>query len=129
MKVTYRHGPVSFEKECATRADAFVFIAAIGEAFPAEPCGCCKGTNTAPTCQKWEDKTFRKMKCRDCGAELLLVFWPASEKGPEKIFPQRQDRDKKPLPNKGWSVYKGKEGEKPQHAASESGEVEAQIPF
>lgn len=133
MKVTYRLANITFEKECATRKDAYAFVGAIGEAFPSEPCGCCKSTNTGPIVSTWEDKTFHKMKCNDCGAELMMVFWKAvpAENKAEKFFAQRKDKDKKLKPNRGWEIYRkdGAPAESAQSGNGESGGDESVIPF
>lgn len=129
MKVTYQHGRITFERDCPTRRSAFDFIAAIAEAFPAESCGLCKSSNTVPTSFTWNDKTHLKMKCCDCSAELYIVYFEAkpAEGKPEKFFAQRNDKDKKPLPHKGWEVYR-KNGESPAPDGS-GGEPEKEIPF
>lgn len=101
MKVTYRHGNTEFTQECANRKDAFDFIGAISDAFPAEPCGCCGKTNTVPRVRKAGQYTFHEIACADCTATLNIVFLDDG-----RVFPGRSNKNKEPLPNKGWSVYK-----------------------
>lgn len=121
MKVTYTCGPITFEQDCSNRPAAFAFIGALMEVFTPEPCGCCGKTNTAPSSRKYQENTFLSMKCMDCGAELKVI---AMDDG--RMFLGRKDKEKKLLPNKGWSVYQGggQTASKP-----ESGGDESEVPF
>jgi len=112
MKVIYSLGNVTFEQECENRKKAFEFIGAIGEAFPSEPCGCCKSKNTAPSHKKRGDYVFYEMVCRDCTAALKIVCLDNGH-----MFPSRQNKEKQVLPNNGWSIYQ-KSGSS-QHDAAE----------
>ena len=125
MKVTYQHGPCKFEQECKNRKEAFEFISAVGDAFPAEPCGCCGKTNTAPSVRKAGGYTFFQMKCSDCTATLNIIFLDDG-----RCFPGRQDKEKNRLPNNGWSIYKGKDGKaQTESGSTEPGEKKEVIPF
>lgn len=101
MKVTYRLANVEFTQECENRKAAFQFIGAIGDAFPAEPCGCCGKSNTSPRVRKAGQYTFHEMVCNDCTATLNIIFLDDG-----RAFPGRTDKNKEKLPANGWKVYK-----------------------
>lgn len=114
MRVTFQVGTLTIGQEVKTVAEAFEFGASVVELF-GEPCGCCKSKDVEPTVQKFGDKVFRKLRCRSCTATLLL-FARRDDGG---MFPARQDKDKKTLPNRGWSIYK-KDGSAPTSQAQDT---------
>ncbi len=126
MKVTYQHGPVSFEKECENRKQAFEFISAISDAFPSEPCQCCvaagkPGKNTSPSLRRGPTWEIMEMKCHDCTAALQIVCLDDG-----RMFPGRQEKDKSKKPNNGWVIYRGKGEAQTGSTEPENKEV---IPF
>lgn len=100
MRVTFQVGNITLGHEARSVAEAFEMAAGWAEIF-GEPCGCCKSKDVVPTVQKFKDKTFRKLKCTACTAELLL--FGRDDGG---MWAVRTDRDKQKLPNRGWSVFK-----------------------
>ncbi len=107
MKVSYHTNGITFEQECTSRTQAFEFISKLREVFTGEKCQCCvraghPGANTRPAVRKSRDGayTFYEMICDDCTAKLGYFQRDAM------FFPSRQDKDRRPLPDNGWSVYK-----------------------
>jgi len=102
VRVTYTLGKMTFAQEVKSEAEAFEFIAGVMAVFNGEPCGCCGSTETFPQVQKGQHGTFRKFSCAKCTATILL---PARRED-GGLFYSRTDKDRNPLPHKGWSVYK-----------------------
>lgn len=116
MRVTFQVEHTTLAQEVKTQAEAFEFMAECASIFSPEPCGCCKATDTHPTAQKFQGKTFRKFACRKCTATVLLM----ARNDDGGLFFCRTDRDKNPLPNNGWSVYKREGGSKPAERTAQS---------
>ncbi len=116
MKIIFTspNGQLTVEAEPKTIKDSFEAIGQINEFLIPGPCGCCKGINTYPNAKHTKEYVFFEHVCRDCGA--AFSFGQAKEGG--RLFPKRNDKDGKPLMNRGWSVYQGNG----QHAAPQSQE-------
>jgi hypothetical protein len=104
MKLTFRSadGSLTVEAEPKTIKDAFEAVGQVNEFLISEPCGCCKSVNTFPRAKHSGDYVFYEWCCRACGA--AISFGQAKEGG--RLFLKRNDKNKNPLPDKGWSVYK-----------------------
>ncbi len=133
MKLTFTSpdGSLRVEAEPKTIKDSFEAIGQITEFLIAEPCACCKSKATAPRAKHTKEYVFYEWACRDCGA--TISFGQAKEGG--RLFLKRNDKDGKPLMNRGWSVYQANG----QHAAPQSQEPnsepqaysqdESEVPF
>ena len=91
-----------------TMAEAMERIADLGDVFNDECCGVCGSTNTRfQTFNKRDGggKVYKRV-CQESGCGAGLMYGCTND---GKLFPSRKDRDKNPLPDNGWNVYKPSE--------------------
>lgn len=101
MRATYTHGPVTIAAECDNLTAAFEFVASVADLL-SEKCGLCGSTDTLPSVQTYQGKTFRKLKCLACTATCLI--FSSRENG--SMWIARKDKNDQVLPTAGWSIYK-----------------------
>lgn len=101
-------GRVSFEMEAESQKALFKKLAMVQEIFAADDsCGCCNGQNIIYRTRNWEGYDYYELHCQDCHAELK--FGQRREGG--GLFPKRKDdQTMEWLPNRGWSIYQGTNG-------------------
>lgn len=112
MRVTLQVGNTTIGQEVKTQAEAFEFMASVAEIF-GEPCGMCGSKDVEPVVQKFNDKVFKKLRCRACTATVLLF---SRDDGGMWIV--RTDKQKQPVGKKGWSIYK--KDDKPAERTSQA---------
>jgi hypothetical protein len=96
-------GNMTVEAEPKSILHAFEVIGQISEFLFPSVCGCCESGKTFPQAKHAQEYTFYQHVCRDCGA----TFSFGQTKLDGRLFPKLLDRDNNPLPNKGWSIYRG----------------------
>ncbi len=138
MKLTFTSpdGSLRVEAEPKDIRSAFMACGQIQSLLMAEPCGCCKSKRTHPSSKEvgkgQEKKTIFQWVCADCEATLFIVVMDNG-----RMFPSRQDKNKNPLPNRGWSVYDpGHRNGQPQNHSQEPNrepqaysQDESEVPF
>ncbi len=139
MKVIYKTGNITFEQECKSRLDAWEFIDKLLQVFVPEPCGVCGSPDHHPTtATRGTDGqfTFYEHVCdaKGCGAKLQMVMFPEKDDKPLAFFPQRKDKAKKWLPNRGWVKYvaAGQSQAQDTHPADQPGDANEggpEVPF
>lgn len=67
------------------------------------PCGVCNSQNTFPASKKIKEDVYYEHVCGDCTATRRVVLMDDG-----RMFVSLKGKDKQPLPNGGWSVYKPK---------------------
>lgn len=116
MKAHYRtrNGRISFEIDNPSAKEIFRSISELQDIFEAaEKCECCQGTNIQYRVRTIDENDYYEIICLDCYAALSFG---QSRKG--GLFPKRKDAEGKPLPNRGWKVWRTQSAESPVTAAS-----------
>jgi hypothetical protein len=106
MKAHYRtrSGRLTFEIEGDTPKKIFKGIAELQEVFEADSkCGCCQSEDIVFRVRKVEANEFYELSCNACRARLSF----GQLKSGGGIWAKRYDDEHKPLPNRGWEIYRG----------------------
>lgn len=109
MKVTYTttDGRLRFDTEITTTKQAFEFVADVQEIFEEESCGKCGSKAIHFQVREYDKNLYYKMVCTKCRAQL--DFGQHKEGG--GLFIKQWDKEAaKPLPDRGWYIYQGKDG-------------------
>jgi hypothetical protein len=120
MRVRYTRGNLQIEFDAEGPRLAFERLAAVQELFCEPDCGCCKSTDLICTTRDWNDSTIYNLKCVACGSQLDV----GQRRADDGLFFKRNDKDKRPLPNRGWYVYKKAEAPPPAEQNDAAAEYE-----
>lgn len=107
MKVSYTtaNGRLTFEIEVTTGKQAFEVVAAVQELFEEPACGLCKSALIRCDVREFDNNKYFKLVCNACGGQIDL----GQHKDGKGLFVKRLDKDtKKPLPNRGWYIWDGR---------------------
>ena len=99
-----RNGRLLFKIEGSGPKELFKGIAAVQEVFEIDDaCGCCKSTDVVFRVRTIDNNDFYEIVCRACHAQLSY----GQRKTGGGLWVKRLDEEKRALPDRGWSVYRG----------------------
>lgn len=107
MELQYRtrNGRLALKAEGESQKDLFKLLAMMQEVFDTEErCGVCQSSEVRFQVRTVDNFEHYELACckSDCGARFEF----GQHKGGQTLFPKRRDDDGKPLPNRGWKVWK-----------------------
>lgn len=108
MKAHYRtrNGRMTFEVESESQKGIFRGIAELQAVFEADwKCGCCDSDDIRFDVRDVEDNEYFALRCMACNAKLSF----GQHRKGNTLFAKRKDEQNNLLPNRGWSVYQGKQ--------------------
>ncbi len=103
MRFKFTSGPMTYEGEVRDQQSVFDAVGKLRGVLIPGPCGVCKSHNTYPASRKIKDNIFYEHVCGDCTATRRIVKLDDG-----RMFASEKNKNKQPLPNGGWSVYKPK---------------------
>jgi hypothetical protein len=132
MKVTRKVGEdLTFEFEAQSPKDVFCRLALLDSLFTESTCGVCGSARIRFVRRDIDNGFYLEQRCQEpnCGAQLS--FGQNKEGG--GIYVKNWDKDnKRPMPNRGWYIYKkneqGDQEEPRRETRRETGPSE-DIPF
>ncbi len=104
MKARYTtaNGRIMFDIDAQGAKAIFEAIAALQELFEEPDCGCCKSKRIVCNVRDSGEYRYYTLRCVDCSAQL--DFGQKRDGG--SLFIKRSDKDRNPMPNRGWYIYK-----------------------
>ena len=105
MKVTWKIDKYDVEVEGNGQVEVFDELGVMIELLSNSRCGACDSGSVVPRTRESGEYKFREMFCQSCGCTLQF----GQRRSDGSLFPKRNDKENKRLPNGGWSKYQPRE--------------------
>lgn len=101
LHYTSANGRMQFEFDGSTHKEVIQRLAAIQELFEEPACGCCNSKDIRFDVREFDGNSYYKLVCPACSAQLDF----GQHKTGGSLFVKRTDKDKRPMPNRGWYIW------------------------